>query len=263
MPAAASTASRLLVLLAPALLLASGSEACSRQQRKGPQDGGVVQGARHKSEQEREAEQELLEQERERERMDKQFPLYGLVTGLQLTVREQPDPAATQVGWLRLGSRIRLAPGPRKSPTCNTGWYRVRPLGWACAGEGIEVAEQPPRPVADASVSPEKGVLPYSYYFVKEQLVPEYYRLPSRDEQRAALGYAARFLELKRDNEKKAERFSKGELPGEPGKPAVVFQYLERGFFVAGVGIEIRAFRRFVRTVRGRYIKQRKRVYRG
>jgi hypothetical protein len=243
--------------LASALALASCSMACSRSERDKPQKSGPPTVAPHRSEQELRAEQERQQRERKRQQMEKKFPLHGLVTGLQLTIRDKPDPESTAVGWLRLGSRIRLAPGPRKSPTCNTGWHRVHPRGWACVGEGIQIGSTPPpiaADAADASVADEPGVLPYGYYFVTEPLVPEYYRLPSRDEQRAARAFAARAVELKRDSEKKAERFLEGELGG-PAKPAVVFQYLERGFFVAGVGIEIRAFRRFLRTVRGRYIK--------
>ena len=245
----------LLALASLPLLVASG---CSKCQPKPVDEQAAGPAAPSKSPQQLQAEREQQQRERIRAEMEKKYPLHGLVTGLQLTIRERPDPASTVVGWLRLGTRIRLAPGHRKSPTCNTGWYRVFPAGWACAGEGILIGVEPPPVAADAAVvatGPEPGALPYRYYFVTEPLVPEYYRLPSRDEQRAARAFAARYIELKRGNQRKAEQFWKGELAGEPGKPAVVFHYLERGFYVAGAGIEIRAFRRFVRTVRGRYIK--------
>ncbi len=239
-------------------LLALLTGSCSKGEREAASKRTAERAEPGKNPEQLRAEREQRQRQRERAQMEKQFPLHGLVTGMQLTIHEGPDPASTVVGWLRLGARIRLAPGPRKSPTCNTGWHRVHPRGWACAGEGIRIAPDPPRVAADAAVAaaePEPGALPYRYYFVTEPLVPEYYRLPSRDEQRAARAFAARYLELKRDNERKTERFFKGELAGEPAKPAVVFQYLERGFFVAGAGIETRAFRRFVRTVRGRYLK--------
>ena len=41
-----------------------------------------------------------------------------------------------------------------------------------------------------------------------------------------------------------------------PRGTAVVHRYLDRGFYVASNGVEVRAFRRFVRTTQGRYIKQ-------
>jgi hypothetical protein len=86
-------------------------------------------------------------------------------------------------------------------------------------------------------------------------LVPAYHRLPPRDDQRLAEAFAQRYLELKKVNGDRAKRFLSGELPGEPQKPPIVAKLLDRGFFIAGAGIEMRASRRFVRMVRGQYIK--------
>jgi hypothetical protein len=65
------------------------------------------------------------------------FPLFGSVTGLQPTVRQQPTAESLPIGWLRIGAEVRLAPEPVKSPTCNTGWHRIYPSGWACAGNAL------------------------------------------------------------------------------------------------------------------------------
>ncbi|MCS6798004.1 MAG: L,D-transpeptidase [Myxococcota bacterium] len=196
---------------------------------------------------------------REHEAMlDRDWPLHGLVTGLQIVVRERPDPEARPIGWLRIGSRIRLRPDPVRTPTCQTGWYRIHPHGHACAGQGIAVDDEPPP--ADFVVRPpaREQPLPYEYWYVKEEAVPEYYTRPSRDDQRAALAFAQRLLELRRSDPtgRKAARLLAGELPGEPRPPEGVHRFLERGFFVAGAGVEVRAQRRFVRTVRGRFVKQ-------
>jgi len=188
--------------------------------------------------------------------LEKEFPLHGLVTGLQLKVWLKPDPDSTTVGWLRMGSRIRLAPEPTKTATCATGFYRLRPLGYACAGEGIEVSDTPPPSEIVVNQAPRDAALPYAYYFVKDDKTPEYHRLPSRDEQREAVAYVERYFALKRENEKRAEKFWAGELNNEPRNPNFVRAFLSRGFFVAGAGIETRAFRNFVRTVRGRYLKE-------
>ena len=85
--------------------------------------------------------------------------------------------------------------------------------------------------------------------------MPEYHRLPSRDEQRTVEAFVARYVELKQKSEDKADKLLRGELPGEAPGPSIVRRYLERGFFVAGAGIEVRASRQFVRTVRGSYVK--------
>jgi lipoprotein-anchoring transpeptidase ErfK/SrfK len=191
----------------------------------------------------------------EQKKLDAEFPLHGLVTGTQLKVRLKPDPEALTLGWLRIGSRVRLAKDPAKTPTCRSGFYRLHPQGFACAGEGIEVGSAPPQSVLAVSPPKKDDPLPYRYYFVKEPKVPEYHRLPSRDEQREVRDFLARYTELAVKNEDKGAALLRGELPGQPPPPTIVRRYLDRGFFVAGAGIEERASRQFVRAVRGSYAK--------
>jgi hypothetical protein len=189
--------------------------------------------------------------------LDREYPLHGLVTGLQLTVRKDPDPEASAVGWLRIGNRVRLKGPPTRTSTCNTGWYELYPKGFACAGQGIEIGDEPPAAEIVVGKPPGDAALPYQYFFVKDPMTPEYHRLPTRDEQRAALAVTERVTELNRaDQERRAERVAAGDAPGEPQKPPVVHRYLDRGFYIASTGTETRAFRRFVRSVRGRYVKQ-------
>lgn len=202
-------------------------------------------------------------QEREREReLDRDYPLHGVVTGVQLAVHDEPDSSSAVVGWLRIGSRIRLKPGKKTTPDCASGWYGIHPRGWACTGLGIAVGKTDPK--VDVVVEPpgRDDPLPYTYYLVKEQMVPEYHRLPSRDEQRAAQAYVDRYFELLDKNDKLAQRFLDGKLPHQITPPAVVRRYLDRGFYVAGTGTEVRAFRRFVRTVWGSYVKESQMVQR-
>lgn len=188
--------------------------------------------------------------------LDREFPMHGLVTGLQLPVRKSPDPEADPVGWLRIGAAVRLKRESQQTATCATGWHRIYPEGWTCAGQGVEIGEEPPQPEIVVPPARRDRPLPYDYWYAKDTLVPEYHRLPSRDEQRGADALIARHGELA-DNERRARMLLAGELGGnEPRSPAVVHRYLSRGFFVAGTGVEVRAFRRFVRSVRGRYVKQ-------
>jgi hypothetical protein len=227
--------------------------------------GGLLVGACHltrdadreKAEQTAEQIEAAARQAAETERLAKislEYPLHGAVTGTQPTLREQPTAESLPVGWLRVGSHVRLARGIVKSATCNSGWYRIYPRGWACAGEGLQVTAHAPPSVVTDGASPDPG-LPYFYYLVKESLVPAYHRLPPREDQRFAESFAEKILELKKENEEKAKRLLAGELPGDVQKPAIVAKYLDRGFFVAGDGTEIRASRRFVHSVRGQYIK--------
>lgn len=192
-------------------------------------------------------------------KLEQDFPLHGLVTGLQLKVRPGPAPEGEALGLLRKGSRIRLGPMADRTPTCASGWYPVAPQGFACAGRGIEVGEAPPASALATAPPARDAGLPYSYYFIKEPKVPEYHRLPTRADQRRAAAFLARYFELKgAGKERKASAFYRGELDKELPRPRVVRRFLDRGFFVAGAGIETRDGRRFVRTVRGAYVQEAK-----
>jgi hypothetical protein len=203
------------------------------------------------------SEEERVVRARERaEMLDREYPLHGMVTKTQIVVRMRPEPEATPAGWLRVGAHVRLRREPRTTPTCASGWYELWPRGWACAGQGVEVTES--APAIDPAIAPDvTRALPYQYYFVKEPQVPEFHQLPSRDDQRAAAAHAARYLEfLNAEDERRAARLRAGELAGEPGPPREVGRWLDHGFFVASNGVEVRSQRRFVRTVRGSYVKE-------
>ncbi|MEM9193284.1 MAG: L,D-transpeptidase [Myxococcota bacterium] len=221
------------------------------------------------------AAEELSDEERARRALDRAYPMHGAITGVQLKVYLSPDPEGTVAGWLRVGARIRLKAEVVRRRGCSGGFQEIHPKGFVCVGDGVEVREAPieideptlegwkedqvelaaadRRLVLPPIASDEP--LPYDYYYVKELAVPEYHRLPSRNEQRAAVEYSEHYQELLADNESRARRFMAGELPG-PRGTAVAARYLDRGFFVASTGIELRASRRFVRTTGGRFIKQ-------
>ncbi len=189
--------------------------------------------------------------------MDAEFPLHGVVTGVQLIVRDRPHPEGTIVGWLRAGGNIRLRDDATKSPRCGSGWHSIYPVGWVCIGQGISMGEQAP-PRDEESVPLEaKPALPYTYWYVKDPLTPEYHRPPTRDEQRAASAFVDRYNALiEEEREEKAAKLLAGELQDDVAPPAVVRRYLDRGFYVTGVATEERASRTFVRTALGRYVKK-------
>ena len=201
-----------------------------------------------------EASEASLDESEERARqarIDREYPLHGVVTAIRITVRKEPDPEGRVAGWLNLGNRIRLKKGPAaRTETCSSGWYELMPRGYACAGEGIEIGDEPPSfdIVLD---EPEEGdPLPFSYWLVKETLVPQYHGLPSRDQQRAALAYAEKYAELLEKDERRATRYLETEQAH-----AAVARFLHRQFYVAGTGVETRSRRNFVRTMSGGYVK--------
>ncbi len=186
------------------------------------------------------------------------FPLHGLVTGAQFTVHKEPAPESLVVGWLRRGEVVRLKPAQVKTATCRSGWFPLHPQGYACAGEGLEVSDKP-KVIGDEDRVQAKrdAVMPYQYFLVKDNKVPEYHQLPSRDQQRAALDYTTAWTKLEVDgNAQKLKRFLEGALPDQPKKHAVIRRFLTRGFFVAATGSIVRSSRRFVHTARGSFIKE-------
>ena len=211
-----------------------------------------------------------------REKMEAEYPKHGAVTTVELKVYQRPDPETAVVGWLRQGSRVRLSEERTEGRKCYGGYYRIHPTGYVCPREGLEVQDaaivleaptdggwkdgQAQRARArGAMVLPPPArdePLPYDYYFVKEATVPSYHRLPSRSEQRAAAAKAQHYHELLEKKPKRAARYLAGELDRGPPGTEVTARYLDRGFFVAVSGTEVRASRRFVRTTQGRYIKQ-------
>lgn len=218
----------------------------------------------------------LSAEERAAAELDRDFPLHGVVLALQLRVLSAPEADAAVVGWLRTGARVRLA---RTEDACAGGrWHRVSPTGVLCAKEDeLRVASTAPEveepteygwhdTPTQAEAAAERGALvlppgptdatlPYAYYFVKERAVPEYHRLPSRNEQRAAAAKSERYLALLESDERRARAYLDGADDGPPGT-AVMHRFLNRGFFVASTGTELRAQRRFVRSTQGRYVKE-------
>ncbi len=220
---------------------------------------------------------EATEEERAAARLDAEFPRHGAVTGVLTVLRTRPDEAAPIIGWLRVGATVRLAAEAVRGPGCRE-WRRVHPLGFVCDDDMIDVREGPitiEEPTLEgwhdqpsqAEVAAARGALvlpppardepmPYDYWYVRDSTVPEFHRLPSRDEQRAAQAKSDRYRELFALDERRARRYLSGEAQDGPPGTAVAARYLDRGFFVASNGVEVRASRRFVRTTQGRYIKQ-------
>ncbi|MEM6959657.1 MAG: L,D-transpeptidase, partial [Myxococcota bacterium] len=170
--------------------------------------------------------------------------------------RAEASPEAPVIGWLRWGERIRLASEPTTTPGCASGYYPIAPRGYACAGQGIDVGEAPPEVEPVVSPANRDANLPYSYYLVKDRMTPEYHQLPSRDQQRSAIAYGERYLELlDADQERRAARFLAGEMGPQSRRHPVIARFLNRNFFVASTDVQVRSRRRFARTTGGGFVK--------
>ncbi|WP_156339112.1 L,D-transpeptidase [Chondromyces crocatus] len=106
------------------------------------------------------------------------------IGAVQMTaiVYERPDRRAPKLGYLRAGGTTVRAEKPVALDDCQGGWYRVLPAGYMCAEGDASIDMKHPilraltvRPALDKP-------MPYPYAFVRA-IAPNYYRVPSKDEQ--------------------------------------------------------------------------------
>jgi hypothetical protein len=97
-------------------------------------------------------------------------------------VHARPDKRADAIGYTRVGARVARSTEPVSRRDCPDGWYAVRPVGFACAGQDVTTNLE--HPIARAiRVEPDRRKpMPYKYAFVRG-IAPNYLRVPSKDEQ--------------------------------------------------------------------------------
>lgn len=227
--------------------------------------------------------------ERERAELEAAWPLHGLAYHYLVQVRARPDAASRVVGYMRRGARFRSRE-PQAGPGCARGWSEVPGQGWVCRGEGVMIGEAPPSfeplPVPPAL----EDALPYVYARVGRAEAPQYWRLPTPDEERRAdevLG------ELRGRRERALAALTSADAAGADagvpiaaeasGEPEVGLEAppgsiaegavslvpveeagvvlpdflrmrMESGFYVSVDGEEERDGSRFFRTIRGGYV---------
>jgi len=199
------------------------------------------------------AERRAAAERAEQARLDRDFPIHGLVKARQIRIQQGPDRATETLGWLRRGTRVRLARDFVRGPGCTEGWYRIDPRGLVCRGTDVLVGETPPDPDFYAVRTAQNDALPYDYFFVTSYTA-QYFRTPEPAEWRAAIEYVGRFRHFAEEEPDKLATFREGRLRGEPTKPEVVFEVSPRGYFLASPHQESRDGEQWVRTVQGRWV---------
>ena len=182
-----------------------------------------------------------------------EYPNHGLVTGLDIIVRERADLESPIIGILHAGARVRTDEERTFGGGCDQGWNRVFPRGWICRKAGLKVDASPPDDGVVAGVAqPDlEAALPFEYWRVKDEMTPFFHRLPSFEEQeRADTAGQAWYAEHQRE----PMPTSPSERPDDV--PAVVKEYMNAGYYVTKAGEEIKSQRRFLRTQRGAYARK-------
>ncbi len=122
----------------------------------------------------------------EREAFEREHPFHGVAYHFVAQVHQRADASSPVIGYMRRGARFR-AQASLRGPGCARGWHRVQGGGFVCRGNGFALGDTPqtfePSPIAPA----QADALPYPYGWVAQDDVPQYWRLPTREEERATL----------------------------------------------------------------------------
>ena len=197
---------------------------------------------------------------------DQEFPHYGVAFHMLAQVFAEPRTDSLVLGYLRRGSRFR-AGAPVRGKGCEGRWYPVEGGGFACSGRGFVIGKSEKR-FEPAPAPPDMySALPYRYAKTLGEDVPQYFRLPTEQEERITAEAIAQ-LRAHRAANPPADEPALAKAPSAQMTeeqvgvseerqflPDFVRMTMRPGFYVSVDGIEETATgRRFVRTVRGAYV---------
>ena len=182
------------------------------------------------------------------------FPNHGVTRHFLARVRAEPNPDAPIAGYMRRGAHFRASdrvPGV----SCRRGWFEVPGSGFVCRGDAYDVGAE----VTPLDAAPEAPALddplPYRYARARRGDLPQFWHLPSESEERAVLERVA-------PAETGTSEAPPGQLeeiaapaPSQNDLPDFVRQLMRPGFYVSVDGFEEEGGRRFLRTVRGGYVR--------
>lgn len=146
-------------------------------------------------------------------------------------VFERPRKDPTALGFVRRGMVLQ-ADGRGFGPGCDGLWYTLAGGGYVCTRDGFSVSRTPQTPVARQLPPRVAEALPYRYGKARSHDVLRYYELPTAAQQKEALAALAAGQRL----------------------PDVAERTLDGVFLLAIDREEGQGDRRFLRTVRGRYV---------
>jgi lipoprotein-anchoring transpeptidase ErfK/SrfK len=114
------------------------------------------------------------------------YPLYGVVYHYLAQIFEKPTTKAAIIGYMRRGAFFRAKSVPSSGAGCKGSWYEIPGNGFVCSARGFQVGATP-QTFDPSPVPPSLGeALPYPYGRTSVDNVPQYYTLPSPEEETAA-----------------------------------------------------------------------------
>ncbi len=218
------------------------------------------------------------------------YPLHGIALHYITQVYSEPTKRSRIIGYLRRGARFRAAYVAKSASTgqgCGgKGWYVLPGKGYVCPTLGVKVGNEPQFFELSPTAAAIDSGMPYVYVRNNVQDTPQYWRIPTPDEEQAAIEAIAalRESETKKmeaasapttsENEQSPEALTVAdvvEAPPPPGQveveegaapldvfaqlPAYLRMPMNRGFYVSVDRTELSDdARQFARTIRGAYI---------
>jgi lipoprotein-anchoring transpeptidase ErfK/SrfK len=216
--------------------------------------------------------------EAERAAYEAEWPMHGVCYHYLAQIHARPDASSRVVGYMRRGAHFRAKEG-RRGPGCDRSWHEVEGGGFVCRGNGFQLGSGPqtfePSPVPPSLTD----ALPYAYARVGRADAPEYWRLPSTEEetQASALMDTLRTRAAEAAAAATAPEGADPDLEAPPGAveeigasaatqltatttlealtlPAFFRQRLQQGFYVSLDGEVEDGGRHFFRTIRGAFV---------
>lgn len=120
--------------------------------------------------------------EAQRALFEKTFPFYGVTYHYLAQIFSEPSSNAVVVGYMRRGAQFRAKSAVRGNG-CPDSWHEVVGGGFICRNRGYQLGATvqtfEPSPIAPALYD----ALPYAYAKTFRSDVPQYWRIPTRDEE--------------------------------------------------------------------------------
>ncbi|MCG8553950.1 MAG: L,D-transpeptidase [Proteobacteria bacterium] len=235
------------------------------------------------------------ERDRQRlQRLEQRYPLFGVAFHVVAQVFSRPVLDGVPIGYLRRGARFRAARGIQGSG-CATTWHELLGGGFVCKGRGFSLSNKPVSFGSSSTRPTLVGQLPYDYARTASMNVPQYWRLPSVQEEAETAQALAGLAELEAELEANQQTVS-GQPPNAPAAtpapsgqaalletmpsspaqaappaigsssetgapapgdllPSYVRLRMQPGFYVSLAGQEHGPSGSFARTVRGGYVR--------
>lgn len=121
---------------------------------------------------------------RQRAEAARLHPMYGVAFHFLARIHDTPSPTATVVGYMRRGATFR-ASERLAGMGCDRGWHRLMEGAFVCRGAGFSIGSVEQTFSPAPSPARRDSAMPYAFAFATRKSTPQYFRIPTVDEENA------------------------------------------------------------------------------